>query len=384
MISKTFCAAPWTVHCINADGTTGVCCVNNTGLTQTRDHYSFNQSAAIKKLKADMLQGQTASGCEKCYDTEAAGLYSLRNHYNDATSHLLDMDRLRDDGYENRTWYDLSLGNKCNQKCRICGPYNSTAWTKDAKAVQDLEWTHVNWRQLDAASIDSAGAIPHILQSMKAARDPFTVELKGGEPLLMESSRQLLGDMIRHGLHEKTAELRIITNGTVHDDQLMSMLGEFPRIDMAISVDATGKLHEYTRGSNISWDDCRRSWSRLRGLPNLSRMRISNTIYAYTAFNLADLRVWVRSEFGADTSMADAMLHKPRYLHVNILPQHLRLQAADLLTTSDRMQAIISRDRDIGDMVKLHDQFRQYTLRLDRLRGENLVNLVPELAVMMS
>ena len=388
MISPTFCAAPWTVHCINADGSTGVCCVNNTGLKPATDHHLMISSDAIKQLKQDMLAGKPAQGCEKCYDHEAAGIYSLRNQYNHSTGHLLDTDRLSDENYENRTWYDLSLGNKCNQKCRICGPYNSTAWNKDAKALIDLSWTHVNWRDLDLVNIDSSGAIPNILESMMSARHPFIIELKGGEPLYMGSSRQLISDMLKSKLHEKTAELRIITIGTQHDPDLLDMLAQFPAIDLALSIDATGRLHQYTRGTSMTWDDCRRSWNQLAALSNLKKLRISNTIYAYTLWDLANLRSWVSAEFGSHVKMADALLHKPRYLHPKIVPQPLRNSAVQLLSDTDHMKSILVGDVTYGELgtqtlEQLRDQFKAYTQRLDQLRGESLVDLVPELAELL-
>jgi hypothetical protein len=388
MISPTFCAAPWTVHCVNADGTAGVCCVNNTVLQSAVDHDIMISSHSIQQMKSDMLAGRPAQGCEKCYDHEAAGIYSLRHHYNDSTGPMLDIARLSDDVYENRTWYDLSLGNKCNQKCRICGPYNSTAWAKDAKSLTDLSWTHVNWRELDSISIDSSVAIPGILDSMRAAKDKFIIELKGGEPLYMESSRKLISEMIRLGLHEHTAELRIITNGTQHDQTLLSMLEAFPAIDLALSIDATGLLHAYTRGTNLSWDECRRSWNQLAGLGNLKKLRISNTIYAYTLWDLAKLHSWARSEFGRETRMVDAPLHKPRYLHPMIVPQELREKAVQSLEDEVPMKSILADDYVQGELgplslSQLRDQFKAYTQRLDQLRGESLVDLVPELAELL-
>ena len=393
LISPTFCAAPWTVHCINAEGTAGVCCVNNTALTDSTRHSDMIGSADVRKMKQDMLAGRPAAGCEKCYDHEAAGVYSLRNLYNDLTTDRLDHASLYADEYENRTWYDLSLGNKCNQKCRICGPYNSTAWAKDAKALADLKWTHVNWRELDDVLIESHSAIPGILTSMQRASGKFRIELKGGEPLYMDSSRELIAKMLELGLHEKTEELRIITNGTQHDPRLLDMLRQFPAIDMALSIDATGKLHEYTRGTNMTWDDCRRSWSTVTALPNIKRLRISNTIYAYTIFDLGNLRNWVRSEFGF-TEMADALLHKPRYLHAKIVPYHLRAEAVSNLDSTDEMKDILLAEptaTEFGNSLALDEiiddlryQFKTFTLRMDQQRSESLLTIVPRLAELLS
>lgn len=387
MISSTFCAAPWTVHCINANGTASVCCVNNSVLASSTQHRAMLRDAAVQQMKKDMLQGRKANGCDKCYDNEQSGVFSLRQLYNEVTADTLDINKLTDNTYENRTWYDLSLGNKCNQKCRICGPYNSTAWYKDANSLSDITWAHVNWQPMDDAYVDGKNAIPDILESMQQSANPFRIELKGGEPLYMESSRELISSMIKLGLHLRTEELRIITNGTQHDDALLEMLRQFPSIDMGLSIDATGKLHEYTRGTNISWDQCRRSWSKIVNLPNIKRLRICNTIYAYNVFDLANLREWAYREFGNLKLMSDALLHTPRYLSIKILPIALRLDAANRLPTADEMISVISQEPTeievVDNLQNLRRQFKIFTARMDKLRNENLLELVPELASLM-
>lgn len=367
--------------------------MNTTADTRNQNHAEMIAGQTVSKLKQDMLTGRPGQGCHKCYSQEAAGIESLRDLYNLETAGFLDHSRLSEPSYENRTWYDLSLSNKCNQKCRICGLYNSTSWKKDADALSDLEWSHVNWKNMDSVLTDSSTAVSDILSSMQAATSAFKIELKGGEPLYMESSKQLLSGMIKLGLHEKTEELRIITNGTQHDADLISLLKMFPNINMAISVDATGKLHEYVRGTNMSWDECRRSWLEIAALPNITRLRISNTIYAYTIFDLANLREWVLREFGNKTSMADAMLDTPKYLHTKIVPQHLRDLAVSLLPPDYHMSAVIAaaptpaefyKTSDLDETVLLmRERFKTYTTRLDQLRDENLLDVVPELAEMM-
>jgi len=383
MISPTFCAAPWTVHCVNANGTAGICCVNHTTLASSNDHSAMMKTAAVQQIKSNMLAGQPALGCDKCYYNEQSGVYSLRNLYNNLTGASLDRTRLADPSYENRTWYDLSLGNKCNQKCRICGPYNSTAWYKDAAELTDLEWNHTNWRGPNAA-MDDRAAIPEIIASMLASRDTFSIELKGGEPLYMESNRDLLAQMLALGLHERTEQLRIITNGTQHDPRLLEMLAQFPSIDLGLSIDATGKLHEYTRGTKISWDDCRRQWAEIINLPNITRLRLCNTVYAYTVFDLASLREWAFSEFGCLELMSDALLYEPRYLSIKILPSDLRQAAAQRLPTGDDMIIVINQEQESADdLEQLQNRFRIFTQRMDSIRSEDLRSLVPELAALL-
>jgi hypothetical protein len=382
--NKTFCAAPWTVHCINASGTAGLCCVNNLYNVPVSKHRQFFEGDQLQEIKLKMLAGEQVKGCEKCYDNEAVDIYSLRQCYNDNTADALDIDRLSDRDYENHIWYDLSLSNLCNQKCRICGPYNSTAWVKDAKAMSDLPWAHQNYR-LDTVLIENDAEIDHIIESMQKSTEDFRIELKGGEPLYMDTSVSLLDRMVKLGLHERTQELRIITNGTQYKTKIIELISRFPAIDLALSIDAIGKLHEYTRGTNINWDECRRSWQKLINLPNIKKFRISNTIYAYTVLGIPDLIDWVKSEFGNHTAMSNSMLHKPKYLRAELVPIDLRLLTLDRIGHDHRLRKSLgSQSKEDSEIIEENlRRFRIFTQRLDEIRGENLIDLVPQLAGIM-
>lgn len=367
----SFCAAPWRVHNINANGTASMCCINLSVVAA--DRRSLLEDPAMALAMAAMSSGDPVDGCGKCYDAEAAGGTSLRMIYND----LLGMP-----GPGGIGWFDLSLGNKCNQKCRICGPHNSTAWIPDAEEMSDIAWSHLRTRMPLGPIVDGNSHVDAVIADMLAAGDGFTVELKGGEPLYMGASLTLLRRMVDEGLHHRTGELRIITNGTASDDGILELLGCFPRIDLAISVDAVGPLHAYTRGSRLSWDECLCRWDALASLPNVGNLRIANTIYAYTAFGLGRLSEWKDSMFGSDVSMANAVLRNPRYLGLSVLTDGMRQLASSGLPDDHPATQPLRSPSVEGDGI-LRDRFAGFTRRLDAIRGENLVDMVPQLAPLM-
>jgi len=397
MHNDTFCAAPWGVYTINPNGTVGLCCINRAVSGPNDDIGSFYSSPEIMAIKKAMISGDPVKGCERCYQQERSGMpWSLRRTYNDEAAAHLDPSRLMEPGYENRLWYDLSLSNKCNQKCRICGPSNSTAWIKDADQLKDLDWSHLEFGRPAKGYVTSEGTIPDVIRSMRGSSAPFKIELKGGEPLYLEDSKSLLRAMIDERLQDRCAELRIITNGTACDADTMDLLRAFSRIDLAISVDAVGGLHEYTRGTSMTWDQCRASWQRLANLPNVGNLRLCNTVYIYTAFDQDNLRRWARSEFGEGIGMTDAILRHPMYLNIKIMPDHLRHRALEMTPMDVGTRGVLGSEvtwSDIGHggpegdmharLADLRQRFIEYTRRLDALRGENLLDLVPDLADML-
>jgi hypothetical protein len=369
----SFCAAPWAVHTLNADGTAGICCVNH--VLKAADHRTLMGSPEMADAIRRMRAGEPVPGCEKCYDQERDGIHSMRMLYNG----LAGPDP---DGHGGVAWFDLSLGNKCNQACRICGPHNSTGWIRDADRMGDIPWAHVSIPAGGRRIVDGGDRVDGVLELMAMSSKPFVVELKGGEPLYMESNRRLLREMVARGLHGKASELRLITNGTVADPEIIGLLGEFGSVNLALSVDGVGPLHTYTRGVALSWDECRSRWMRLASMRNITGMRISNTIYAYTVLGHRELAEWRDSEFGPGVPMADAVLHTPAYLGIGVLDADLRARAACRLPDGHPMAEVLLSDEHPA-VAERRERFRVFTHRLDLIRGERLADIVPELAPLM-
>jgi hypothetical protein len=170
-----------------------------------------------------------------------------------------------------------------------------------------------------------------------------------------------------------------------------------------------GDLHSDTRSPTMSWDDCRRSWNRLASLGNIRHLGIANTIYIYNIFDQVRLSEWARSEFGVTDRMSNAILSKPSYLNIKIMPDELKSAALDVLASHPmrgRMDGVAnlltedvteqdvlpknSKKRTASTMevalrlMRLREKFRLFTDHLDGIRGERLVDLVPELAAMMA
>ena len=81
------------------------------------------------------------------------------------------------------------------------------------------------------------------------------------------------------------------------------------------------------------------------------------------------------------------LLHGPRYLSLNILPEDMLLQAADTMPDNMELKQKISQGLPLLDHDELQvcrSQFAVFTKRLDQLRGEYLLDLVPELAPMLA
>lgn len=365
--------------------------MNQSYNIKTKDDGLFDQHDQIDAIKQRMLAGEKIRGCDRCYADERNNFKSLRTQYIEDFLPRLDINRLSEKNYQNIVYFDLSLESKCNQKCRICGPYNSTAWLKDAEQMSDLDWSHINHMMRGIPSDNPGISVSKIIDTMQAADGDIVIELKGGEPLYTDSVYELLSRMVGLKIHERTTIVRIFTNGTQYDQKLLDVLAEFPAIRLAISIDAVGRLHEYTRGTSVSWDECRRRWARLVDLPNIKNLKISNTIYAYNLHDVGNLHSWARSEFGKDVWISNSILNGPYQLKNTLLPQAWREAAADLIDYGEHHKLVDYLRRPIGpnefgklSLQEAREHFKIYTQRLDQLRGENILDIVPHFAELMA
>lgn len=311
-----------------------------------------------------MLNGVMPDVCKKCHSDESITGKSMRLMYNEYVANDLEL-HLNQSNYFH---YDLSLSNKCNQKCRMCSPTFSTSWFKDAQMLHSGNF--VNFKKYSNISI-----IDDILDSMKAASSRLTIKLKGGEPLYLEETKILLSKMIEFNLHKKTENLIIITNGTVFDIDTLNLIKEFPNSVMSVSIDATGKLYEYIRGSNIEWKDCVEKWKFL--MKFFKSHVITNSLMIYNFFNYGQLLNFVKTELNIHR-LNNGIVHYPDFLSIKVLPLAIRKEVSSYKGSSLEKYAHTDFNLSTEQLDVLKNKFLDYTLSLDKIRNQDLFSVEPE------
>ena len=118
-LPTNFCFRPWTEIFYHVDKI-GPCC--NNRLVQTTNSEKYLHSPELSELKKDFLQNKKNPSCFRCWDAEESGIQSVRQ---------------QDDSFGKAIQrVGLRFGNKCNFKCRMCGPTNSSSWVNDKEAIK--------------------------------------------------------------------------------------------------------------------------------------------------------------------------------------------------------------------------------------------------------
>lgn len=100
------------------------------------DHENYNEF--IKDLQQYKLRGERHPGCRKCWEEEDAGRNrSLRQIHCQVEGFNYPMTYDLDVNDPKIRWLELSFSNRCNVRCRMCGPFYSTNWYQDWLTVPE-------------------------------------------------------------------------------------------------------------------------------------------------------------------------------------------------------------------------------------------------------
>ena len=160
--TDTFCLLPWVHLSTRPNGHMRVCCTANAssvGATNDKKHggevgvlkqadgkpanlnvtdlmSSWNNDY-MKNVRKQMLNGEKPASCLKCYAEEDAGHMSKRFWETEYWARRVDLKEIIEEtSVEGEIppkirYLDLRLGSKCNLKCIMCSPHDSSMWVPD-------------------------------------------------------------------------------------------------------------------------------------------------------------------------------------------------------------------------------------------------------------
>ncbi|MGZ3727195.1 MAG: twitch domain-containing radical SAM protein, partial [Pseudobdellovibrio sp.] len=241
--SISFCALPFANLSVGADGRSRVCCNVSQDFDKKELHISGSELSHLnselhKEIRKSIVQNSRHAACSRCWETEAGGADSYRqifnNLYKDKISPAV-LNSLQDDGALGKTEYlyaDLTLGNSCTLRCRMCHPHSSHLWVKEA---QDLNL-------FNAANAD-LNSLLKLNWYSEAFSKKFIFEnlmhidrlnFLGGEPLIIEEHIEILESLV-HSSRADSIDLQYNTNLTVLPEKLKLLWSRFKSVEINLS-----------------------------------------------------------------------------------------------------------------------------------------------------
>jgi len=392
--SDHFCIIPWIHMHAFPDGRAFPCClsepdfpVGNLKEQTMREVWNGEQ---YKQMRVNMLNEKPCKECNKCYEQEQTGFFSMRNSSNKNFGHHIGLvDATKEDGtYEDfkLRYYDIRFSNLCNFRCRTCGGIFSSNWHKDEV---DLGWNPPYpsimyagkeegdmWEQMQEH-------IPHLEQ----------IYFAGGEPLIMKEHWKILDELVKR----KMFHVRLIYNTNFSEmkfkqREVFELWKQFECVSIGASLDGSYARGEYIRKGQDWEQTVANRRKMLEVCPNVD-FYVSSTVSIFNAWHLPDFhREWVDLGLLRPMDWNINILQHPFRFRVDLLPReykdrikekiekHLEwLEPLDTLTrATSGYKAILTFMEQENTSADLCEFFRTNNL-LDNHRKEDLFATFPEL-----
>lgn len=395
------------------DGVLRVCCNN---YTYPRDSKGNELTVAGKSdiadlfnnklhrdIRSSMLKGEKHASCQRCWDNEKNGGRSFRHVWNDIYGDKQDemLSDVAPDGTLNapRFYYmDITFGNNCNLRCRMCNPVNSKLLIPEDLAIGITDKNFLStlpvmdWYQLPQFMDIFRSVLPHLDR----------LNFLGGEPLFVREHMDLLAILVKEG-RAPDIEIQYNTNLSQIPERLYDLWRHFKRVNVGVSVDGVGRVNEFIRYPS-TWDNLIKNIHSIahdyKG--NNIALSIHSTIQIYNIMNWGEILQWVARDLG------DLGFHRvpyalyvgrPEWFDACILPTDFKQRAYDKVMESiaklptqlfdEEETAKLSTVKSLFEHIrqttppdrdKHWQKFLEISRGMDKFRGQRIEDELPELA----
>ena len=375
--NKSFCIYPWINF--NNTGTKMVLCARSskkvTTVEQLQD-WSLDPNYNI--IRDQMLEGtRLPEHCSTCYNYEDLGIESYRQFETLDWVSQLDLDSVDDlEKIDRPYYYEISLGNHCNIKCRCCQPQFSNPIGIESKKFNIVPPIQLSWEP-GTPSIDQI--------DIDKLTEKSQVYFQGGEPTIMPKVLEFMERCLEK--NKTNFDLSMCTNGVNISDRFLKLVSNFPNTNFSFSIDGFSHINDYWR-SGSQWNTVIANAKLLQSQGHFISINTVPGIYNVT--NLHLLFEFLDREFPFTAV----------YLQINYLPWQsvYNHPNADLVIAS--MQKCMNTSTYLSngkscktaiDSIHKHyscnpiynvDDLRaffNYNDQLDQARGVRLADYIPEL-----
>lgn len=384
-----------------------------------------------KEIRRHMMEGKWHPECKRCQDETSAGMNSRITYENEiwikygglTWEYLLehtDKDGTINVDEINCSFYDVRFGNLCNLKCRMCGPTDSSKWYDDQVKMWGTKYrdSHgevelvknnkgkykpktdiYNWHESDVYWEQMDNNINEIKR----------LYIVGGEPLLIDKHYEFLKKCVDKNVSHKIT-LEYNTNITSIPEKALDIWKNFKQVRIGASIDGVGSINDYMRYPskfNKIYDNLK----KLSEAEGNYRIWIACTINVFNVLHFPEFMEWIIinklprvNDEDRKPIITPHPLHSPKFYNIKVLPHYAkkaveskyeeyRIKLKELVKESnftiERKKASIKQIDDLltqyinymyADDYSDHlPSFWEATRKLDKIRGHNIEDHIPEL-----
>jgi organic radical activating enzyme len=381
MLYEKFCKAPLISLSVRNGNRISICANSSFFLEVPR---GLNLSDALelsgwKKYFSEHFSTPQLPSCHVCLERRALNVRTQIDYFEELHEQVIKENQPPTGRASDIELLDLNLSRICNLKCRMCSSLRSTSWESDQnKLRQKLPWIY-----------DVVECGPNEIEiDLKKFTSLKYIVLKGGEPLLDPGSLKFLRELVESGFSKKLS-LTVFTNGIFVKKYLM-LLKEFKITNLIFSFEAIDKMYSYIRGAQHDFAELK---SNLFEAAREEKINISlmYTPQAYNIFDFEGAAKFIVNEVAPKLSQKFSdqdllnifgnVLHNPKYLEIKVLPESVRNKVSESIKQQEDLPKVLREQFSrllSGPQNKIEFQrFKEYTLELDAVRGENILSVEP-------
>ena len=387
---STYCVNPYINLSIHPKGIVKTCCMSTRELVTDLGETTINNASILEFWNSNDRQhmidslnnGIKIPDCKACWQEEDAGKESKRIRDNKIyTDSITGNDMLP-------VVVDLSMGNLCNLKCRICSPTHSTPWmieeaaihfpTNKQKYLEQPKW------KIAKDSFDYKNKF--LWDDITALLPNVTkFDFAGGEPFYIEKHWSIVEKCVENGWSKKQ-HIHYNTNGTIYPEKYMSLLEEFKIVDIQISSDGVGKKFEYCRHPAV-WEEVEENIDKFISAKNNSNTEwLLSACISVSAFNVYDFFETFEHYASKGIGVYVNMVHD--HHGIKVLPRELKETVINKLNLyeSKYLPQQWNNDRNmviqhLSNTESVESEWINFWLELemrDKIRKESFKEIFPE------
>lgn len=409
-LPDTLCAVPWLNLSLDVDGSVRPCCkfahlqgddAAAYGNLKTHNLTEVWHSPGMVRLREEFRAGGRPQPCQTCWNEEAAGVRSYRQSFEAGRIReaAVDFDDFRP---ARPVTLDLKLSNRCNLKCRICGPLASSLFLSETLRNQNDNPGYLTYLEQEKSYLLSNKITQH-----QSNREIFKqwlpeiqhLELFGGETTISEEVRELEELVIAEG-RAPHVSLLFNTNITVFSPEAIERWRKFRRVTICLSLDDIGRRFEYQRHP-AKWEKVRDNVQKYAAVnePNFS-ICVFCSVSSYNILYLPEIAAWWRENCPHIGFVLNYVHYDPFYC-VRHMPESVKTVVRERLTAAaaeihvweskfrgrntnhpraagQLQEAIAFLDQGAAEPEQWQ-AFLRRTSEYDRLRAETFAEVFPEL-----
>lgn len=387
--SESFCVNPYLNLSIHPRGTVKACCMSDKEYVTDDGDRTLDKASILKfwnskdrqKMIQDLNSGNKINECRACWKEEAAGKDSKRIRDN-----KIYQDRILDNNML-PVVLDLSMGNLCNIKCRICGPAHSTPWVvEESKVIGDPNYYFKNekWKSFKDSFLEDNSFVWNDIE--KLLPNAERLDFAGGEPFYIDKHWNIIDMCVKNGWSKKQ-HIHYNTNGTIYPEKYIHLLEQFKTVDIQVSSDGVEEKFEYLRHP-AKWETSEMVIDKLCKIRNNSNTEwLIGACLSVSAFNVYDIfETFEHYAAKDDVRIYINVVHDHR--GTRILPNELKKIAIDKLKNTQSKHKFSQWEKE-KSMICNHLENSSYSeydwknfwkeLKMrDNLRNESFEKTFPE------